>query len=72
MAKQLAARHALVRVPMTRRRPTEAGFTLIEIMIVMALIVTLAGVGNCSSIARNQSLRELPWKRSASGKYSGR
>jgi len=31
-------------------------------------IVILAGIGNCSRKARNQSLRELPAKRAISGK----
>ena len=34
--------------------------------------VISAGVGNASRNPRNQSLRLLPRKRSASGKYSGR
>ena len=53
MAKRLAA----------RLRPTDAGFTLMEIMIVMALIVTLAGVGlslygNSVTRAKEATLKE--------------
>ena len=46
-----------------RRRPRDAGFTLMEIMIVMALIVTLAGVGlslygNSVTRAKEATLKE--------------
>jgi general secretion pathway protein G len=46
-----------------RLRPTDAGFTLMEIMIVMALIVTLAGVGlslygNSVTRAKEATLKE--------------
>jgi general secretion pathway protein G len=46
-----------------RLRPCEAGFTLMEIMIVMALIVTLAGVGlslygNSVTRAKEATLKE--------------
>jgi general secretion pathway protein G len=53
MAKRLVA----------RLRPTDAGFTLMEIMIVMSLIVTLAGVGlslygNSVTRAKEATLKE--------------
>ncbi len=54
MAKRLVARPA---------RPNDAGFTLMEIMIVMSLIVTLAGVGlslygNSVTRAKEATLKE--------------
>jgi general secretion pathway protein G len=53
----------MTKQPVARLRPTDAGFTLMELMIVMALIVTLAGVGlslygNSVTRAKEAALKE--------------
>ena len=51
-------------------RPTTCHASAINASRFMTVI--MLGVAYCSRNAKNQSVRELQWKRSASGKYNGR